>query len=137
MGTGCPLWSMRRSLPTCSFLRHCLVALRRHPRGRAVLDPTRFGMRKIRQYLAHSGSHLTVRDLSRLIADAYTRAALYGPEHLRTLTAPRACRFIHPVSACDAGAERPVGGGRWFSGHLRGVVWLGWRRELCCGRLLV
>ena len=62
----------------------CAVLL---PHARAVLDPTSSGIWQIAQYLGFSGSYLAARDLSQLIADAYTGSDAYGPEHRDTLTA--------------------------------------------------
>ena len=57
------------------------------PHARAVLDLTSGGMWRIALYLGFSGSYPAARDLSGLIADAYTEADAYGPEHSDTLTA--------------------------------------------------
>ena len=57
------------------------------PHARAVLDLTSGGMWQIARYLGFSGSYPAARDLSRLIADAYTDDAAYGPEHPEALAA--------------------------------------------------
>jgi Tetratricopeptide repeat len=57
------------------------------PHARAVLDLTSGGMTRIAEYLGHSGSYLTGRDLFQLIADAYGEDDSYGPEHRDTLIA--------------------------------------------------
>ena len=55
------------------------------PHTRVVLDLTSGGMQKIAQYLGHSGSYPSARELFRLIADAYWESDAYGPEHPDTL----------------------------------------------------
>jgi Tetratricopeptide repeat len=57
------------------------------PHARAVLDLTSGGMWQIAQYLGYSGSYPAARDLSQLIADAYSASDAYGPEHRNTLSA--------------------------------------------------
>ena len=59
------------------------------PHARTVLDLTSGGMWQIARYLGFSGSYPAARDLSQLIADAYTEDAAYGPEHPDTLAARR------------------------------------------------
>ena len=59
------------------------------PHARTVLDLTSGGMWQIARYLGFSGSYPAARDLSQLIADAYTEDAAYGPEHPETLAARR------------------------------------------------
>ncbi len=46
-------------------------------------------MWQIARCLGFSGSYPAARDLSQLIADAYTEDAAYGPEHPETLAARR------------------------------------------------
>ena len=59
------------------------------PHARAVLDLTSGGMWQIARCLGFGGSYPAARDLSQLIADAYTEDAAYGPEHPETLAARR------------------------------------------------
>jgi hypothetical protein len=62
----------------------CAILL---PHARAVLDLTSGGLSRVAQYLFHSGSYPAARDLTQLMADAYTDSDIYGPEHPHTLTA--------------------------------------------------
>ena len=62
----------------------CAVLL---PHARAVLDLNSDGIGRIAQYLGFSGSYPAARDLSQLIADAYSASDAYGPEHRNTLSA--------------------------------------------------
>ena len=62
----------------------CAVLL---PHARAVLALTSGGMWLIALYLGNSGSYPAARDLLQLIADAYSQAEAYGPEHRDTLAA--------------------------------------------------
>jgi hypothetical protein len=64
--------------------RVCALLL---PHARAVLDPTSTGMQRIARFLGDSGSYRVALDLWRLIAEAYTEADAYGPEHPDTLDA--------------------------------------------------
>jgi Tetratricopeptide repeat len=57
------------------------------PHARAALSLTSDGMWRIAQYLGHSGSYQTSRELYRSIAGAHGEAASYGPEHRDTLGA--------------------------------------------------
>ena len=75
------------------------------PHARAVLDLTSGGMTRIAEYLGHSGSYLTGRDLFQLIADAYGEDDAYGPEHRDTLIA-RANLAYWTGEAGDAAGAR-------------------------------
>jgi len=75
------------------------------PHARAVLDLTSSGMRRIAQYLGHSGSYLAARDLSRLIADALTADNAYGPEHPDTLATRHDLAYWIGAAGDAAGAR--------------------------------
>jgi hypothetical protein len=55
------------------------------PHARVALDLTSAGISRIAEYLGWSGSYLTARDLSEVIADAHRDSGSYGPEHPETL----------------------------------------------------
>ena len=57
------------------------------PHARAVLDLTSGGLRRIADYLGHSGSFAAARDLWQQIVAAYREDDAYGAEHPDTLTA--------------------------------------------------
>ncbi len=75
------------------------------PHARAVLDLTSGGMWRIALYLGFSGSYPAARDLSGLIADAYTEADAYGPEHSDTLTARHQIAYWAGYAGDAAGAR--------------------------------
>ena len=70
--------SLQRAWPTCAVLL---------PHARAALDLTSGGIRRMADYLGHSGSYQAARDLFATIADAHRDREDYGPEHPDTLTA--------------------------------------------------
>ena len=69
------------------------------PHARAVLYLTSGGMSRIAEYLGHTGSYLTARDLFQLIADACGEDDAYGPEHRDTL--PTRDELAHPSEWLD------------------------------------
>jgi hypothetical protein len=75
------------------------------PHALAVLDLTSRGIRRIARYLGFSGSYPAARDLSQLIADAYTDSDAYGPEHPATLTARHSLALWTGAAGDAAGAR--------------------------------
>jgi hypothetical protein len=75
------------------------------PHAQAALDLTSGGIRRIAEYLGHSGSYPAARDLFQLIANAYRDNDAYGAEHPDTLDA-RSDAARWTGKAGDAAAAR-------------------------------